>query len=153
RADRLIGLALFLATLVTLVLAARKQGNVRDEGTYFAAAESYARWYVEAGRNLADRQPRASFSSAAARRHFEINNEHPALMKSLFGLSHRLFHRALGWLSPEEAFRLPTHVIVALLSVCLYSFGRRLFSRTAGVVAALLTVAAPRLFFDAQLAC
>lgn len=154
RADRLIALALFVGTLATVALAARRQGNVRDEGTYFQAGESYATWYVEAGKNIAKLRPRDSFSAAGVRRFFETNNEHPALMKSLFGLSHRLFHKTLGWLSPEEAFRLPTHVLFALLAVCVYAFGVRLFeSRAAGLTAALLTVAAPRLFFDAQLAC
>jgi hypothetical protein len=156
RTDRLIAVALFVGTLVAVALAARHQGTVRDEGTYFQAGESYANWYVETVRSVKSIGTRflVSFSPASVRKHFEINNEHPALMKTLFGLSHWLFHKTLGWLSPEEAFRLPTHVLFALLAVCLYGWGVRLFeSRAAGLTAALLTVAAPRLFFDAQLAC
>jgi hypothetical protein len=91
-------------------------------------------------------------------------------MKSLFGLSWRVFHkchcpeqagrhpiayahrhRTLGLLDEETALRLPTHILVALMAAVLYLFGAAAWSRAAGVTAAVVSVAAPRFFFDAQL--
>jgi hypothetical protein len=149
----IVGLALFAATLLCLMTASRQQGNVRDEGTYYHAGETYADWYVGAAKNLLGGRPGASFSRAAIERYFVENNEHPALMKTAFGLSERLLHRQLHLLSEEQALRFPAHLLGALLALCLFSWGARLWSVRAGVVAGVLGVAAPRLFFDAQLAC
>jgi hypothetical protein len=169
--DRLIAAIIFVTTLATLVAGARKQGNVRDEGYYFSAAEAYWSWYGDLGDNLLSGKPWLSFTDVAVRRGFEYNHEHPALMKSLPGLSWRLLHkchcpeqpgrhmlgyahrhRTLQLLDEEEAFRLPTQLLVALMAATLYLFGAAAWSRAAGVTAAVLAVAAPRFFFDAQLA-
>lgn len=169
--DRLIGWALFAVTLATLMLASRTQGNVRDEGYYFDAAELYYGWYGELGENLAKGRPLKSFTRESVQRWFSYNHEHPALMKTLFGVSWRIFHRCkcpgqpghpvgyakrhltLGLLSEEQAMRLPTQVSVALMVAVVFFFGVAVWGRRAGVVAAVLTLGAPRLFFDAQLAC
>ncbi len=145
--DRTIALALFVGTLVIFVTAARTQGNTRDEGYYFDAAPQYSSWYVS-----------PSFTRQAIDRAFSYNHEHPALMKSLFGLSWRAFgygtnHKPTRLLDEEGALRLPTHLLMAFLVVVVFSFGSRAWSRGAGIVAAVLTLASPRLFFDGQLAC
>jgi hypothetical protein len=171
RRNRQIAALIFVATLLTLCWAGRTQGNTRDEGYYFDAAEIYWSWYGDLGENLLQGHPQKSFTRSAIARGFEYNHEHPALMKSLFGLSWRLFHRChcpeqagrhrlayahkhltLGLLDEEAALRLPTNVAVALMAALLFLMGAVEWSRVAGVVAAVLAVAAPRLFFDAQLA-
>jgi hypothetical protein len=169
--DRRIAAAIFGVMLVTLSWAGRTQGNVRDEGYYFDAAEQYYGWYGELGENLFSGHPLKSFSRASVDRWFGYNHEHPALMKTLFGFSWRIFHkckcpkqsgrhplaygkphRTLGLLDEEAAMRLPTDVLVALMAAVLYLWGAAAFSRLGGLCAAVLGVMAPRLFFDAQLA-
>jgi hypothetical protein len=166
-----IAWAIFVVSLLTLMWAGRTQGNTRDEGYYFDAAELYYGWYGELAENLAAGHPQRSFTRSAIDRWFNYNHEHPALAKTLFGLSWRLLHkcncpsnlgrhptgysrrhRTLGLLDEEAAMRLPTQALVAMTAALVFLFGAGLWSRTAGVVAAVLTVAAPRLFFDAQLA-
>jgi 4-amino-4-deoxy-L-arabinose transferase-like glycosyltransferase len=148
--DRVIGVALFVVTLALFIAGARTQGNTRDEGYYFSAAPSYSGWYTGLFQGK-------GFSRDAIDRAFSYNHEHPALMKTLFGLSWRAFGYAgpakSHLLDEETAMRLPTLVLMALLSVVVFSFGARAWSRGAGLVAAVLTIASPRLFFDGQLAC
>jgi 4-amino-4-deoxy-L-arabinose transferase-like glycosyltransferase len=171
RFDRIIAAVIFAGTLAALVAGAQTQGNVRDEGYYFDAAELYWQWYGDLAENLARGKPWRSFTDAAVRHGFEYNHEHPALMKSLSGISWRLLHkchcpeqagrhpigyahrhRTLALLDEETAFRLPTMLFVALMAAALYLFGAAAWSRAAGVTAAVLAVTAPRFFFDAQLA-
>lgn len=172
RNDRRIGVLVFAIALATLLGASRTQGNTRDEGYYFDAAELYASWWTDLADNTIHFHPARSFTRAAIDRGFSYNHEHPALMKSLFGLSWRIFHKCscpsqagrhpigyaqrhltLGLLDEETAMRLPTHVVCAFLILVVYLFGAAAWSRAAGLVAATLTLGAPRLFFDAQLAC
>src|SRR5262249_7566229 len=134
-------------------------------------AELYWSWYGDLLENTLHGAPQRSFTRAAVDRGFGYNHEHPALMKSLFGLSWRVFHkchcpeqagrhplgyahrhRTLGLLDEETALRLPTMILTALMAMILFAWGAAAWSRTAGLVAATLGVAAPRLFFDAQLA-
>ncbi|MDB4967542.1 MAG: hypothetical protein JWN44_3231 [Myxococcales bacterium] len=171
RADRRLAGAVFVVALLALFAGGRTQGNSRDEGYYFDAAELYWSYYGDLVENTARLQPTKSFTRAAIERGFGYNHEHPALMKSLFGLSWRVFHKChcpeqpgrhplgyakkhttLGLLDEEAALRLPTNVLVALMAMLVYLLGAAAWSRAAGLVAATLAVAAPRLFFDAQLA-
>lgn len=164
-------LAVFALSLAILLGASKTQGNVRDEGTYFNAAEHYAHWYVDLGDNLVHGHPATSLSRSAIDADFADNHEHPALMKTLFGLSWRLFHRctcpqqirlhpiayrtkhrSLGVLDEETAFRLPTMVLTAGMIAVVFLLGAGL-SLGAGLAAAGMTLFAERLFFDAQLAC
>jgi hypothetical protein len=166
-----IAWAIFAVTLLTLQIASRTQGNTRDEGYYFDAAELYWGWYGELAENLAAGKPARSFTRASVDHWFGYNHEHPALAKTLFGFSWRLFHkcrcpsqagrhpvhyarphRTLALLGEEQAMRLPTHALTALMAALVFLLGAAAWSRGAGLVAAALTVLAPRLFFDAQLA-
>src|SRR5712692_2314409 len=93
-------------------------------------------------------------------------------MKTLFAFSWRLLHRChcptdagrhpisyprqhatLALLSEQQAMRLPTHLLIAAMVVLVYFFGARAWSRRAGLLAAALSLLAPRFFFDAELAC
>ena len=105
-------------------------------------------------------------------RYFSYNNEHPPLMKTLFGLSWRVFHRCncpaevglhpisyanrhrtLGLLKNGEAMRLPSHALVGALVAAVFLIGRRAFGRAGAVAAAGLAILAPRHFFHAELSC
>lgn len=171
RSDRRLGWLVFAVALAALVAGGKTQGNTRDEGYYFNAAELYWSWYGDLLENTLHGAPQRSFSRAAVDRGFGFNHEHPALMKSLFGLSWRVLHQChcpeqagrhpigygrkhltLGVLDEEAAMRLPTAVLSALMVMLVFLMGATVWSRAAGLVAATLTLAAPRLFFDAQLA-
>jgi hypothetical protein len=164
-------LGVFAVALMILVAASKTQGNVRDEGYYFDAAEQYSAWYADLPGNLLSGQWRRSFSKSAIDRAFSYNHEHPALMKTLFGLSWRALHRCdcphqqgrhpvayrdkhhtLGLLDEETAFRLPTMVLSAGMVACVFLLALQL-SFGAGLAAAGLSLLASRLFLDAELAC
>lgn len=146
RADRRLAWALFALAFLALFATEEAVGFVRDESVYFAAAESYGRWF-----RLLFTSPSVAFTDAAIVRAWDINHEHPVLMKSLFGLSQLLFHEGLGWLRPAAAFRVPAFAIAALIPAILYAFGARLFSRAVGLFAALSFFLVPRQYFNAQL--
>jgi hypothetical protein len=168
---RLLALGVFAAAFTILTLASRSQGNVRDEGYYFDAAEQYSTWYVDLATNLFHGHPGRSFKKSAIDRAFSYNHEHPALMKTLFGLSWHLLHKCdcphqlgrhplpyrdkhhtLGLLDEETAFRVPTMLLSAVMVMLVFLFGADL-SIGAGLAAAGMTLFAARLFFDAELAC
>lgn len=164
--DYLVALLLFAASFAALGLAQRDQGVMRDEATYFHAAESYWRWFEELGTNIKKGQTKRSFTVKAISRDWSANNEHPVLLKSLFGLSWRAFRTThpklgkrrgipagLGWMSEISAFRLPGWFFTAFCVALLYLFGVRIESRVTGLAAALLYITIPRVFFHGQLAC
>jgi hypothetical protein len=171
RARRIATLIVLIASFAVLLLASRTQGNVRDEGYYFDAAEQYSAWYVELVPNLVHGQFAKSFSRGAVDRAFTYNHEHPALMKSLFGLSwhflhkcdcprqgglhpvaYRQKHASLNLLDEETAFRVPTMLLTALMVALAFAWAAR-FSAAVGLAAAGMSLFAARLFFDAELAC
>ena len=100
RADRRVGWLVFAVALVALVAGGETQGNMRDEGYYFDAAELYWSWYGDLVDNTLHGAPQRSLSRAAVTRGFGYNHEHPALMKTLFGFSWRFFHKCH---CPEQA--------------------------------------------------
>ena len=80
-------LIVFAVVGSALSLAHRNTGYVRDEGIYFDASRTYARWV-----DLAQRDPGKAFEAKVRDRHFAPNHEHPALMKIVGGV----FGRRLG---------------------------------------------------------
>ena len=75
-------------------------GVPRDESFYFMRAT----WLLVGFERLADSDV-DSFSKTEIERGFKYNREHPVLMKSLFGLSHRFLHQKWGWVS-DPIYRL-----------------------------------------------
>jgi 4-amino-4-deoxy-L-arabinose transferase-like glycosyltransferase len=139
---------------VALLLATSQIGFTRDESYYFRAGREYAGWFVELWNNLEAGRVLESFTQASVDRHWGYNPEHPVLMKTLFGLSERLFHAELGWLSPSTAFRFPAMVTGGMIVALTFLFavevsGRRL----AGWIAALSIALMPHFFFHAHLTC
>ncbi|MBA2660819.1 MAG: glycosyltransferase family 39 protein [Bradymonadaceae bacterium] len=145
-------LALFAGTL-GLFLATMKMGFTRDEGFYFHAAYQYIRWFEELWVNFGTGDLALSFSQANIDKHWNYNPEHPVLMKTLFALSHKLFHETLGWMSASTAMRLPGALSGAVVVSTVFLFGRQLFGRAAGIIAAGAILFQPHFFFHSHLSC
>lgn len=152
RVDGLLFLLVFAGTAVVL-MATMGVGVPRDESFYFHAAFQYIGWFEELWKNAEAGHILDSFRQVSVDRHFSYNREHPALMKMLFALSHKLFHEKLHWLPSIEALRVPAVGFASLLSGFTYLFARGLFGRAAGVVAVAFLLLQPRYFFHAHLAC
>jgi hypothetical protein len=151
---RVTASALFAISFVAVLVAQRHQGVVRDEVVYRNAGSRYAEWWIDLvtfrGGTLTEKEITAHFGGKAAT---AGNREHPPLMKTLFGLSDRLFDRKLGWTTPTTAYRLPTVLFNALLIAMVFLFTASVWGYARGLVAALLTLLLPRAFFHAGLAC
>lgn len=149
RVDHLIGLILTAAYLAFLVGTSLDVGVPRDESFYFFAADKAADWWI----GLLDPEVE-SFSRAEIDRGFEYNHEHPVLMKSLFGLSHRILHDRLGLFEHHmTAWRFPTMLMAALALWLAWLLGVMIRSRAVGLGAALCLAFMPRVFFHGHLAC
>ncbi len=145
--------ALLLLAFVSVLAAQRQQGVVRDEVVYRDAGTSYANWWIDLvtfhSGTVTERSITSHFGGPRATDH---NREHPPLMKTLFGLSEKLFYRTLGWTTRTTAYRLPTVLVHALLIVLVFWFTAGLWGYREGLLAALLTLLLPRAFFHAGLA-
>ncbi|MDR0964932.1 MAG: glycosyltransferase family 39 protein [Myxococcales bacterium] len=150
RCDALIAFALALITLAALLIGEHSIGFMRDEGVYFEAGRRYAAWFAD---DLLAFDGTTPFSDEVIRCRFEFNREHPALMKSLFGLSERLFTQKLGLMREATGFRLPAILFSALLSALLFLLGRHVTTRRAALFAVLGFWLVPRTFFHGALAC
>src|SRR5579883_1141575 len=130
--NRLIALLIFGLTLIGLLITQRNLGITRDEAYYYRAGELYEGYYEDAAKILWQEKINGVskiLAPAFISRYFDYNNEHPALMKTLFGFSWRLLHkcnctkfsqfhplpvnkphRTLQLLDEVTAFRLPTMI-------------------------------------------
>src|SRR3954464_4965039 len=87
RFDFACGAALALGYLVLLLSTVHDLGYARDEGFYFQAARSYEAWFDLLRSDFAK-----AIEPLESDRYWYVNREHPALMKSLFALSHRYLY-------------------------------------------------------------
>jgi hypothetical protein len=147
--DHVAGAAIAAVYVAVLASSAHSLGFMRDETFYFRAGASYWGWWhsvIEHGLGWIDRR---NIDAA-----FSDNHEHPALMKTLFGLSHWLFYERWRVFADETtAYRFPAMALAGITLWTTYLFGARAWSRGAGLVAAVLLGAMPRVFFHAHLAC
>jgi len=175
RIDWLITIALALATAIWLLAVEGRQGFGRDEGQYFRAGERYWGWFEELGTDIGHGNFRRPFTAPVIDRYWSDNApDHPVIMKTLYGLSWRAFHRChctgptrglhplpvpgrhvtLPLFAREStAFRFPAIVFAALLVGMVYRFARGWLSRAPAAAAAVLTLAQPHYFFHAPIAC
>jgi len=173
--DRLIPLVLAAATVAWLLAVEGRQGFGRDEGQYMRAGERYWGWFEELGANIRQGHPGRSFTAAGIDHYWSDNApDHPVIMKTLYGLSWRAFHRCTctgptRGLHPipvkgrhvtlplfardSTAFRFPAFLFAALLVVMVYRFARQFVAPPAATAAAVLALAQPHYFFHAQIAC
>ena len=172
RNHRIVASLIFLAVTGLTLLASTRQGICRDEAYYMEAAERYVAYYAHAFTGRLERP----LSRGSVERYWSYNHEHPPLMKTLFGLSWRAFHRCscatdpllhpdvvrvddqghrtVPLLSELTAFRLPAALAFGLLCSAVYLvFVHTLGSPWGGLAAALLMLAQPRAFYHAQTAC
>jgi hypothetical protein len=165
RTQWLVGILLWLVTVAGLSIGHRQVGYVRDEGIYFVASRSYAGWVETVATD-----PTRLSDSKLRDRAFAINREHPALLKTLGGLSARLLARPIvlpedpsdadhaaaagGWIPvlPEgAAMRLPAQLLAGLGVALLFWTGCRWGGAAAGVLAAGWFILLPRVWFHAGL--
>jgi dolichyl-phosphate-mannose-protein mannosyltransferase len=147
--DHVVGALLGAAYVAWLLATARSLGFPRDEGFYFRAATGYAGWFEALLRHAHDAVQRQAIDGA-----WGYNHEHPALMKSLFGISWDLFHEKWKvFRDASTAFRFPGMCMAGVTAWVTYLFGARAWSRRAGALAAALLLLMPRVFFNAHLAC
>jgi 4-amino-4-deoxy-L-arabinose transferase-like glycosyltransferase len=147
--DHIVGAGMALAYVAWLLMTARSLGFPRDEGVYFSAASSYIGWW----RLLLD-QPHVALTPGVIDSAWTVNAEHPALMKTLFGLSWWLLHeRWHVFADASTAYRLPAMCVAGMSIWTTYLFGARAWTRRSGLAAAALLGSMPRVFFHAHLAC
>ncbi len=159
--DHLVGLAMAVAYVAVLLATSSELAMSRDESFYVIAAEDYGNWYVELFNN-----PENALERRVIDRHWDFNNEHPALMKTMFAWSWLLDQR--GWPAlreavglerdtlfsvPSMAYRFPGMVSAGLILWLIYIFGARAADRRLGVFAALAYATLPRPFYHAHLDC
>ncbi len=147
--DHLVGASLGAVYVAWLLATARELGFARDEGFYFRAATDYARWF-----KLLFERPQIAIEQSSIDPIWQVNSEHPALMKSLFALSWMFLHEK--WKVFDDAstaFRFPGMVMAGLAIWLVYIWGARVFSRRAGVFAAFGLALMPGTFYHAHLAC
>jgi 4-amino-4-deoxy-L-arabinose transferase-like glycosyltransferase len=150
---RLIGWALALAATLAVVANQRDVGIARDEVVYMQSGARYASWWiglVTGTHGITERSVTQTFGGPGAT---DNNREHPALMKTLFGLSEQLFHRQLGIAGEVTAFRLPSAILHGLLVLLVYGLVLELWGLAPAILAALLVIGLPRAMFHAGLAC
>lgn len=149
----LIALLLGVVGFTSVFIAQRHSGIARDEIDYLNAGNRYAKFW---GELVSMDDGAASKKNITAhfggKRATDNNREHPPLLKTLFGLSKRVFADGLGITSELSAYRLPTALFNAVLVALVFVFVGSLWGRAEGVLAALLTLLMPRAFFHAGLA-
>lgn len=151
---RWLALVLAVVSFASVMLAQKDQGIVRDEVVYMGHGSKYASWWIKlvsgADGAVSEKVITEHFGGTSATAN---NREHPPLMKTLFGLSHKLFHEQLGWAGELTAYRIPSAAMNALLVVMIFLFVASLWGTAAGIIAGLCTLLLPRAFFHAGLAC
>lgn len=149
RLDHLIGFGLMALYVAFLAATSLDVGVPRDESFYFYAGDRAGDWVL----SIFDPEVE-TFSREGVDRGFEYNHEHPVLMKTLFGLSHRLLHDRWGLVETHmTAWRLPTMVMAGLSLWLTWLLGVMIRGRFVGLFAALGLAFMPRVFFHSHLAC
>jgi 4-amino-4-deoxy-L-arabinose transferase-like glycosyltransferase len=147
--DPLIALALGTGYVALLLATVRHLGYARDEGFYFDASRSYQAWF-----EFLFKHPAEALTQVNVDRYWAANHEHPAMMKSLFAFSNRVFYHDLHWFHRAgTSFRFPGMVVSALAVSVTYLWGTQAINRLAGLVGAVSLAMMPRVFFQSHLAC
>ncbi len=145
--EPLVGLVLAVVYVAILLGGVGDLGYARDEGFYFQAATTYQRWFELLWSNREQ-------ALAQVDAYWRTNSEHPALIKSLFALSHAVGHERFGLFAMEgTSFRFPAMALSGLGVGLVYLWGARARGRLVGLIAAVSLAAIPRFFFHAHLAC
>jgi Dolichyl-phosphate-mannose-protein mannosyltransferase len=149
---RAVGLV--LAVVATMLVLANQQevGLARDEIVYMQSGMRYADWWiglVKLEHGAGKQSVTKSFGGPGMT---DNNREHPPLMKTLFGISHRIAHKLFG-VDEVTAFRIPSAIMQGVLVLLVFSMTFTLWGFAEAIVAALLAMFLPRVMFHASLAC
>ncbi len=147
---RLIGGALALITTLLVLVNQREVGIARDELIYMSTGDHYADWWAglvtfDHGAGPANVEKNWGGAPGGGN-----NTEHPPLIKTMIGVSHRLFH---GMLGEVASYRLPGAVLHGVLVLLVYAMVLQLWGLLEAIVSALLVMLLPRALFHAGLAC
>ena len=112
RRDVVVAAALAIATVSWLLAVEGKQGIGRDEGQYFRAGEHYWSWFESGWQNLRQGHLLRTFTRSGIDAFWGDNPEHPPVMKTLSGVSWRLFHRC-ECMGPKRGLHPPGTALAA----------------------------------------
>ena len=143
---RAIGLAIAVVTAACVLWNQRDVGIARDEVVYMNAGARYAAWWLGFGAGGIDR----TFGGAPGG---DNNSEHPPLVKTLGGISHRLLFDKLGVLDELTAFRLPAALLHGALAMLVFLMVIELWGLAEAVIACACLLVLPRALFHAGLDC
>jgi 4-amino-4-deoxy-L-arabinose transferase-like glycosyltransferase len=141
------GGVVFAIALTVLWIALPHQGLTDDDRFYAPAAMSYADWLGEIFTAPGD-----AFTKSRIDRAFKPNNEHPPFAKYVTGVTHAVTHKGLGIFASLDGTRAGVALLCALMLAFLVRLLWRPFGPGTAVLAALLTLSLPRLFFHSQVA-
>jgi 4-amino-4-deoxy-L-arabinose transferase-like glycosyltransferase len=151
-AKKHVGLILAVVTTLLVVANQREVGLARDEIVYMQNGMKYADWWiglVTFDHGISKQSVTRTFGGPGAT---DNNREHPPLMKTLFGLSQRLFHKGFG-VDEVTAFRIPTAVMHGVFVLLVFAMAFSIWGFFEALVGALLAMFLPRAMFHASLAC
>ncbi|MBA3453254.1 MAG: glycosyltransferase family 39 protein [Deltaproteobacteria bacterium] len=142
--ERLVGWILALLTTIVVIGNQQDVGVARDEVVYMQHGSRYADWWLGFGKADITK----TFGGPGAT---DNNREHPPLIKTLFGLSEKLFHDKLG-VNEVTAYRIPTAILHGICVLLVYLMALALWGFAEAVAGALLLLLLPRALFHAGLA-
>jgi hypothetical protein len=147
--DAFTAVTLGALNIIALLRTTANLGYARDEGFYFHAATSYARWF-----ELFVKDRPLALDPRTIDAYWGVNHEHPGLVKSLFALSHLGLQQKLHLFAMEgTSFRFPAILLSGLVIALVYLWGTQARGRVCGVASAVLLAAMPRFFYQSHLAC
>ncbi len=147
-------LGLVLAVMTTMIVLANQHevGLARDEIVYMQNGMRYADWWVGLvtfQHGISKDGITKTFGGPNAT---DNNREHPPLMKTLFGLSHRIAHKGFG-VDEVTAFRIPSALMAGLCVLLVFAFTFATWGFVEAVLSALFVLFLPRALFHESLAC
>ncbi|HTL32635.1 MAG TPA: glycosyltransferase family 39 protein [Kofleriaceae bacterium] len=149
--QRLVGLGIAVLTFFVVMSNQREVGIARDETVYFSAGSRYAEWWDRAvtGKGINQKGITDYWGGIGGGN----NAEHPSLVKTLMGASHKIFHDKLHILDELTAFRLPGALFAALVVFLVFSMTLAIWGFAEALLAAVCMLLLPRAIFHEGLAC
>ena len=149
--ERVVGLGIAVLTFFVVISNQREVGIARDEVVYFNAGSRYAQWWDRAvvGKGLDKKGITDTWGGIGGGN----NAEHPPLVKTLMGISHKVFHDKLHILDELTAFRLPGALFAALVVFLVFSMTLAIWGFAEAVLGAICMLLLPRAIFHEGLAC
>jgi hypothetical protein len=148
RVDRSIALGVLVVVAVVVGVTAASLGFTRDEGYYFKAGALYAGWW-----RALFTDPETALSAAGIDQHLSYNPEHPFLLKGSFAASLALKNALAVSVPDHVALRLPAWIAAGLSAAFVWLLARQLLPRRGALVAVLLFVTMPHVFWHMHVAC